>query len=79
VEISFRGSEDDGTLYASIHNPAVLPSGLYSQIKRYGLTGPSSANPQVAGTLNGSRRALTELIQTYGLTLHVVPFEAEYR
>lgn len=75
VEISFRGSEDDGTLYALIHNPAVLPSGLYSQIKRYGLTGPSGNNPQFGGTLNGSRRALTELIQTYGLALRVVPFE----
>jgi hypothetical protein len=75
VDISFRGSDDDGTLYAWIHNPSVLPSGLYSQIKRYGLSGPSGSNPQFGGKVNGSRRALTELIQTYGLALHVVPFE----
>ena len=75
VEISFKGTEDDGTLFAVIHNPSVLPAGLHDQIKRYGLRGPSRHNPLLSGTLNGSRKALTELIHTYGLTMQVVPFE----
>jgi hypothetical protein len=75
VEISFRGSEDNGTLFAMIHNPSVLPGGLHHQIKRYGLSGPSNANPQLAGTVKGSRKALTELIHTYGLTMQVIPFK----
>lgn len=74
VEISFRGSDEDGTLFTVIHNPAVLPVGLHHQIKRYGLSGPSNKNPEVSGMLKGSRRALTELIHTYGLTMQVVPF-----
>lgn len=74
VEISFRGSEEDGTLFTVIHNPTVLPVGLHHQIKRYGLSGPSSHNPEISGMLKGTRRALTELIHTYGLTMQVVPF-----
>jgi hypothetical protein len=74
VEISFRGSDDEGTLFTVIHNPEVLPVGLHHQIKRYGLSGPSSHDPEISGVLKGSRRALTELIHTYGLTLEVVPF-----
>ncbi len=74
VEISFSGSEDDGTLFAVIHNPSVMPGGLHHQVKRYGLTGPSSHNPLVSGKVKGSRKALTELIHTYGLTMQVVPF-----
>ena len=74
VEISFRGSDDEGTLFTVIHNPEVLPVGLHHQIKRYGLTGPSGHHPEVSGVLKGSRRALTELINTYGLTMQVVPF-----
>jgi hypothetical protein len=77
VEISFRGSDDDGTLFTVIHNPEVLPVGLHSQVKRFGLGGPSSHNPEVSGVLKGSRRALTELIHTYGLMLHVVPFRED--
>ena len=73
VEISFTGSEENGTLFATIHNPSVLPGGLHHQIKRYGLSGPSSANPLLSGTVKGTRRALTELIHTYGLTMEVVP------
>jgi hypothetical protein len=75
VEISFRGSEDDGTLFAVIHNPRVLPGGLHHQISRYGLTGPSSHNPLISGRVKGTRKALTELIHTYGLTMQVVPFK----
>ena len=74
VEISFQGSEDDGTLFVSIHNPQDLPSGLFHQIKRYGLSGPSSHKPHLSGRSNGTRKALTELIQTYGCTLQIVPF-----
>ena len=74
VESSFRCSEDEGTLFALIHNPAVLPGGLHHQIKRYGLSGPSSASPHLSGPVKGSRKALTELIHTYGLTMQVVPF-----
>lgn len=76
VEISFRGSEDDGTLHATIRNPSVLPAGLFHQIKRYGLSGPSAHNPLLSGRLNGSRKALTELIHTYGLNLEIVSSDA---
>lgn len=75
VEISFRGSEDNGTLYAAIHNPSILPSGLHHQMRRYGLSGPSNVNPLLSGTVKGSRRALTELIYTYGFNMEVVPFK----
>jgi hypothetical protein len=75
VEISFRGSDDDGTLFTVIHNPQVLPVGLHHQIKRYGLTGPKSHDPEISGVLKGSRKALTELIHTYGLTMEVLPFQ----
>ena len=73
VEISFQGSDDDGTLFVSIHNPAVLPAGLDHQLKRYGLSGPSSRKPELSGLSNGSRKALTELIQTYGFALQIIP------
>ena len=75
VEITFSGSEDNGTLFAVIHNPSVLPGGLHHQIKRYGLSGPSSASPLLSGPVKGSRKALTELIHTYGLTMQVVPLK----
>ena len=75
VEISFHGSEDDRTLHASIHNPNVLPSGLLHQLKRYGLSGPSLHKPELSGRLNGSRKAITELIHTYGLDINVVPLK----
>ena len=73
VEISFQGSEDDGTLFAMIHNPGVLPAGLFHQVQRYGLNGASSHKPELSGHVNGTRKALTELIHTYGLMLDVVP------
>ena len=75
VEISFRGSEDEGTLYAHIHNPTVLPGGLHHQLSRYGLTRPGNASPWISGKVKGTRKAVTELIHTYGLTMQVVPFK----
>ena len=74
VEISFRGSEDEGTLFAMIHNPAVLPGGLHHQLSRYGLKKPGTASPWLSGKVKGTRKAVTELIHTYGLTMQVVPF-----
>ncbi len=73
VEISFKGSEDNGTLVAVIHNPSILPGGLYTQIRRYGLSGPSNASPLLSGPVKGTRRALTELINTYGFETQIVP------
>jgi hypothetical protein len=75
VEISFRGSEDNGTLFAAIHNPSILPGGLYTQIRRYGLSGPSNSSPLLSGPVKGTRRALTELIYTYGFAIEVVPLQ----
>lgn len=77
VEISYRGSDDDGTLFTVIHNPKVLPVGLHHQIKRFGLAGPSIQHSEVSGVLKGSRRAFMELIYTYGLSIQVVPFPKE--
>jgi hypothetical protein len=72
VKISFQGSDDD-KLFVSISNPDVLPAGLHHQLTRYGLSGPSSHKPRLSGYSNGTRKALTELIQTYGCTLEIVP------
>jgi hypothetical protein len=74
VQISFRGTDED-SLFVQIRNPRALPAGLLHQVKRYGLTGPTSQKPYLSGRSNGTRRALTELIQTYGLSLDIVPFE----
>ncbi len=73
LEISFRGSDEDRTLFTSIHNPELLPPGLHRQILRYGLIGPSARHPEVSGMLKGSRHAFMEMILTYGLTVQVVP------
>ncbi len=73
LEISFRGTEEDKTLFAAIHNPELLPPGLHRQILRYGLIGPSTRHPLVSGMLKGSRHAFMEMILTYGLTVQVVP------
>lgn len=73
VEISFQGSDDDGSLVVSIRNPNLLPTGLYHQLTRYGLRGPTSQKPYLSGRSNSTRKALTELIQTYGCTLNVIP------
>jgi hypothetical protein len=72
VQVSFTGQEAEGTLFATIYNPEVLPSGLRSQLLRYGLSLATSQRPQTSGVLNGSRRGFTELINTYGLTMEVV-------
>lgn len=73
VELSFQGSDDDRSLFTTIHNPEVLPRGLHRQIMRFGLIGPSSAHPEVSGILKSSQRAFIEMIMTYGLTVQVVP------
>jgi hypothetical protein len=39
---------------------------------RFGLVGATSQKPLLSGKLKGSRKALTELIQTYGLAVQVV-------
>jgi hypothetical protein len=72
VQLSFEGSFEDPSPMTTIHNPKVMPAALLSQVMRYGLVGATREKPLVSGRLKGSRRAFTEMIQTYGLTVEIV-------
>lgn len=71
LQVSFQGS-DEWMLFTTIHNPEILPAGLHRQIMRFGLTGPTSTQASICGTLKSSRRAFIEMIMTYGLTVQVI-------
>jgi hypothetical protein len=73
AQISFKGVRGDPSPYVVIYNPKVLPPALTSQIQRFGLVSDRGANPVLAGQLKGNRRAFTEMIQSYGVTVEVVP------
>ena len=72
VRLSFEGAFDDPSPITTIHNPKVLPAALLNQVMRYGLVGATREKPLVSGRLKGTRRAFTEMIQTYGLTVEIV-------
>jgi hypothetical protein len=72
VQLSFEGAFEDPSPLTTIHNPKVLPAALLSQIMRYGLVGATREKPLVSGRLKGSRRAFTELIQSYGLAVEII-------
>ncbi|HEY7467473.1 MAG TPA: hypothetical protein VIB47_12345 [Dehalococcoidia bacterium] len=72
VKMSFEGAFEDPSPHVVVYNPRVLPAALLSQVMRFGLVGATSQKPLLSGKLKGSRKALTELIQTYGLAVQVV-------
>ena len=67
VKLSFEGSREDPSPLVVIHNPAVLPAALLSQVMRFGLVVGRGEKPLLSGKLKGSRKALTEMIQSYGV------------
>jgi hypothetical protein len=73
VQISFRGSYDEPSPFVTIYNPGVLPAALISQVQRFGLIKATDKALHLSGQLKGNRKAFTELIQTYGVTVEVVP------
>jgi hypothetical protein len=72
VKLSFDGTFEDPSPMTTIHNPKVLPAALLSQVMRFGLVGATREKPLVSGKLKGSRRAFTEMIQSYGLNVEIV-------
>ncbi len=73
VKLSFEGSYEDPSPLVVVHNPRVLPAALLSQVLRFGLVGGTAKRPLLSGKLKGSRKALTEMIQSYGLGVEIVP------
>jgi hypothetical protein len=73
VQISFEGLREDPSPFVVLHNPRVLSPALLSQVLRFGLVGATRQRPHLSGKLKGSRKAFTEMIQSYGLKVQVVP------
>jgi hypothetical protein len=74
VKISFEDSrQDDRTPHVVVYNPQVLSFPLLSQVMRCGLVSPGKARTSLSGKLKGSRKALIEMIQSYGLDVQIVP------
>jgi len=73
VKLSFEGSYEDPSPMVVVYNPRVLPAALLSQVLRFGLVGATAHRPLLSGKLKGSRKALMEMIQTYGLGVEIVP------
>jgi hypothetical protein len=73
VQITFEGDPEDPTPMVTIHNPKVLSPATLSQVQRYGLVGGTAQRPVLAGRLKGTRKSLTEMIQSYGHGVDVVP------
>ena len=73
VKLSFEGTFEDPSPLVTVYNPRVLPAALLSQVLRFGLVGATAHRPLLSGKLKGSRKALLEMIQTYGLGVEIVP------
>jgi hypothetical protein len=73
ARISFDGAYEDPSPYVVIHNPKVLSPALTSQVQRFGLVGAREKKPFLSGHLKGSRKAFTEMIQSYGISIEVIP------
>jgi hypothetical protein len=72
VRISFDGAVEDEAPFVVIYNPRVMPAALYSQVQRYGLVGAADKKPSLSGKLKGTRKAFTEMIQSYGVRIELV-------
>lgn len=73
VQLSFEGTHEDPSPMVVVYNPKVLPAALVSQVSRFGLVGATAQRPRLSGKLKGSRKALLEVIQSYGLHIEIVP------
>lgn len=73
VQISFEASHgDDTSPFVVILNPGVLPSALFSQVKRFGLVGAADRKAILSGRLKGNRTAFTQMIESYGVGIEIV-------
>jgi hypothetical protein len=72
VEMSFEGSTEDPSPHVVVYNPNVMSPALLSQVMRFGLVGATTQKPLLSGKLKGSRKALTEMIRSYGVHVQVV-------
>jgi hypothetical protein len=73
VKLSFEGAYEDPSPHVVVHNPKVLSPALLSQVMRFGLIGATAKRPFLSGKLKGNRTAFTEMIQSYGLAVEIVP------
>jgi hypothetical protein len=73
VKMSFEGAYEDPSPQVTVHNPQVMSPALLSQVLRFGLVAATAKRPVVSGKLKGSRKALMEMIQSYGIGVEVVP------
>jgi hypothetical protein len=72
VKISFEDSyQDDPTPVVVVYNPQVMSPPLLSQVMRFGLAS-ANARTSLSGKLKGSRKALIEMIQSYGVDVQIV-------
>ncbi len=74
VRISFEGTGETDSAFVVIYDLAVLTGALLSQVMRFGLT-RSADKKSVSGKLKGTSKAFTEMIQSYGVTIQMVPVQ----
>ena len=73
VKISFEGAIDDTAPFVTVYNPSILPRALFSQILRFGLINSRDQNLSLSGKLKGNKKVFTEMIQSYGVSIEIVP------
>jgi hypothetical protein len=73
VKMSFEGSYEDRSPMVVVHNPQVFSAACLSQVKRFGIVGATVQKPLMSGKLKGTRKALVEMIQSYGFSIEIVP------
>lgn len=72
INVSFAGSPEEPSPLVAVHNSGALSPALLSQVMRFGLVGGTPEKPLLSGKLKGSRKAFTEMIQSYGHRVQVV-------
>ena len=75
VKMSFEGGRDEGTPHVIVYNPDVLSFACLTQVNRFGIIGDRKV--QIAGKLKGSRKSLTEMIQSYGNNIEIIRLPAK--
>ena len=71
VKLSFQGTgSEDLTPRVVLYNPEVLTFACLTQVQRFGLIGDRKS--AMAGRLKGSRKNLTEMLQSYGNNVEIV-------
>ena len=73
MRISFEPAfEDDPAPHVVIYNPELLTPAAFSQVGRFGILHSMDTKAIMSGRLKGGRRALTEMIQSYGFGIEEV-------